>query len=535
MNSDTEKEIIFPNEQISRLFIIFSLGVTLFYSLWWLDFSNMESRILYGLLFIGEAYHIWQVIGYIYTVRDQKKYTCRVVPPYFSPAVDVFITVCGEPTKVVEETLAGAMAIDYPNYRIYILNDGYVAKKENWREIEDLAKKYGANVITRTIPGGAKAGNINNGLKQTNAPFFALFDADHAPKKDFLKKTLAYFQDSKMALVQTPQYYKNKDQNHLTRSAWEQQELFFGPICQGKNKDNATFWCGTNAVIRRSALEEIGGILENTVTEDFLVSLYLHQKGYKSIYIPEILSEGLAPQDLKSYVSQQYRWARGCLDLIFNHNPIFKKGLTKAQKIHYLYSSSYYLNGLIVAINALIPIFVLMSGISPVKENVNNFMIYFFPFIFTTIYLLMKSTKFKITFNAIQISMSSFFVFIAAAISALFNVKTKFKVTSKTEQSGNYLVYALPHITYILLTIFAITFAVTKHGFTPSVVTNTSWALFNIVFFLGFIRVAYPWETVTAHLKSKVSSFYIQTANFTRKRESILHQVNLSPEKENQK
>ncbi len=535
MNSKKGKEIILPNEQVPHLLLIFALGVTLFYSLWWFDFSNVQSWTLYSLLFIGEIYHIWQAVGYMYTIRAPKKYTAEILPASFSPKVDLFITVCGEPVEIVEKTLTAAMTIDYQNYQVFLLNDGFVAKKENWQEIEELAKRYKAKVITRLTPGGAKAGNINNALRQTNAPFIAFFDADHIPKKDFLNKTLAYFQDHKMALVQTPQYYRNKDQNHLTSSAWEQQELFFGPICQGKNKDNATFWCGTNAVIKREALDAVGGLLENTVTEDFLVSLYLHQKGYKSIYVPEILSEGLAPQDLKSYVSQQYRWARGCLDLIFNHNPIFKKGLTGAQKIHYLYSSSYYLNGIIVAVNALIPIYVLMTGVSPIKENVNNFMVYFFPFIFTTIYILMKSTQFKITFNAIQMSISSTFVFIIAAVSTLLNIKTKFKVTSKMEESGNYLIYAIPHIAYILITIFAVTFAVTKQGITPSVATNASWSFFNIVFFFGFIRVAYPWQTLTVPLKSKINNLYAQTIDFIKTKKQTVYQINFLTGRHNQK
>lgn len=535
MNSEKDQEIILPAEQVPRLFIIFALGVTLFYGLWWFDFNNMESKILYGLLFIGEIYHIWQAMGYMYTVWDQKKYLNKICPPDFTPPVDIFITVCGEPVQVVEKTLAGATSIDYLNYRVHILNDGYVANKENWLEIEELAKKYKANVITRKIPGGAKAGNINHGLKQTSAPYIAFFDADHIPRKDFLIKTLGYFKDPEMGFVQTPHYYRNKNQNHLTDCAWEQQELFFGPICQGKNKHNATFWCGSSAVMKRSALEEIKGIPEGSVTEDFLASIHLHQKGYKSIYVPEILSEGLAPQDLKSYVGQQYRWARGCLDLFFRHNPFFKKNLSLAQKIHYLYSSSYYLNGLIIAINAFIPIFALLSGVSPVKENINNFMIYFFPFIFTTIYLLMKSTQFKITFNAIQMSMSSFFVFIMAAIAAIFNIKTKFKVTSKTEQIGNYLIYALPHISYILISIFAIYFGIKKHGITPSVVTNTSWAIFNIVFFFGFIRVAYPWQSTWINFKSVIKNLVLQITSFYKKKWSIPYQINLLPEKQNHK
>ena len=159
----------------------------------------------------------------------------------------------------------------------------------------------------------------------------------------------------------------------------------------------------------------------------------------------------------------------------------------------------------------------------------------FFPFIFTTIYLLMKSTQFKITFNAIQMSMSSFFVFIAAALAAIFNIKTKFEVTSKIEQVGNYLIYALPHISYILISIFAIYFGIKKQGITPSVVTNTSWVVFNIVFFFGFIRVAYPWQSNWTYLKSAIKNSAVQIINFYKKRGSIPYQINLLSEKQNHK
>src|SRR3989344_5095533 len=121
--------------------------------------------------------------------------------------------------------------------------------------------------------------------------FFALFDADHVPHRDFLKRTMGYFEDSKIAFVQTPQYYANRNKNFLTQASWEQQELFFGPLCQGKNRLNATFWCGTNAVMRREAILGIGGVPENNIAEDFLASLLIHKNGWNSLYIPEILRQ----------------------------------------------------------------------------------------------------------------------------------------------------------------------------------------------------------------------------------------------------
>ena len=204
-------------------------------------------------------------------------------------------------------------------------------------------------------------------------------------------------------------------------------------------------------------------------------------------------------------MNQQFRWARGSLEVIFKYNPLFRRGLSWAQKMQYLYSSGYYLNGIIVLIDAAIPLLALGFDALPVSAETSDFMVYFFPFIFSTIFLLMMSTRNQITFNAIQMSMSSFFVFFTATISAALNIKVKFKVTSKSKESGNYLKLVIPHMIYIVLTIIAIVVAVIRDGIVPSVVTNASWAIFNIIFFSGFLRVAYPWETVFEKLTKPVT------------------------------
>src|SRR6202008_3490247 len=147
--------------------------------------------------------------------------------------------------------------------------------------------------ITRTVPGGAKAGNINNALRHTRSPLIAIFDADHIPHRDFLEKTVGYFgAQEKVGFVQTPQYYKNFAKNYLTQSSWDQQELFFGPICKGKNRLNAATMCGTNMVLSREALHEVGGICTDSIAEDFVTGLFMHAHGYTSVYVPEVLAEG---------------------------------------------------------------------------------------------------------------------------------------------------------------------------------------------------------------------------------------------------
>lgn len=465
----------------------------------------MGNPLLYSLLFLGELYHVWQTLGFAITVWNQKKE--RHIPIKTAFPVDVFVTVCGEPLEIVEKTIRAVKNLKYPKLNVYILNDGKGRNLLGWSEINKLALRYKVTPISRDTSKGNKAGNINNAIALTKSPFFVVFDADHTPLPNFLEETIGHFEDENVAVVQTPQYYKNLESNWLTAAAWEQQELFFGPICRGKNKMNSVFWCGTNAVVRRSALEKIGGVPENNIAEDFLASLRLHEMGYKTIYVAKILAEGLSPHNLENYVLQQFRWARGSSEIIIKHFPFFNKRLTVWQKIQYMYSSSYYFNGFVALIDALIPIIVLFTGIAPVIDNDSSFMLYFFPFIFSTMGILALSTENTITFRAVQLSMSTSFVFIQAVIDTITGRKSLFKVTSKEYKAGNFLKYAAPHITYFLIGIVAIVYSFVKRGLTPSLVTNAAWVLFNMTMFFGFIRVAYPWADLYKDLLAFSNKF----------------------------
>ena len=146
-------QIISANISVSQIYILFCVFTIVFYFTWWLDFGNAGSPLLFGLLFIGEVYHLWQALGYLYTIWDQRKLKPKVLKEFYP--VDVFITVCGEPRDVVERTLKAALAMDYPNFKVYILNDSKSRNISNWKEINELAKEYGATSITRDVDKGA--------------------------------------------------------------------------------------------------------------------------------------------------------------------------------------------------------------------------------------------------------------------------------------------------------------------------------------------------------------------------------------------
>lgn len=489
-NIPTPDKGIFLKGFVSRRLIILNVLLALVYFLA-ISFGFAHDNLyLFGALIAGEVFHLFQVIGYCYTIWNRE--LSAIFNKNFDRPVDIFITVCGEPVEIVRETATAALKMDYPDFNVYLLNDGYVAQKSNWRQIEELASELGLSCITRREAGGAKAGNINNGLRQTSSQYFVVFDADHVPHRSFLKQTMGFFADKKMAFVQTPQFYKNHSMNKITQAAWDQQSLFFGPIMSGKNRLNSAFMCGTNMAVSRQAILEVGGMCEFNIAEDFLTSLFVHAKGWKSIYLPKVLAEGLAPEDFLSYYKQQYRWTRGSLEVIFKYNPLFMRGLSLAQRLQYLISASYYLSGVIVFIDLMIPLVFLFTGITAITTSTMALALVFLPYISLNLFVLQKSSNLSYSFPAISFSLGSFFLQVRAVVAVLLGQKTSFSVTPKSQQTGNFLYLVTPHLIYIVVAVIGVVVGLSRDGVSASLLANLSWVVVNIAIFSPFISAAMP-------------------------------------------
>jgi cellulose synthase (UDP-forming) len=485
-----EKPIIHSGK-VSKQLLTLNYIVASIYIGWWLNFYHAGNMYLYGLLLFGEIYHVLLSGMFWFTMWPSRNELIQTSKSLYRPTIDIFITVAGEPVGIVARTIRKVKQMTYPAFSIYVLNDGYVAKKENWRAIELLCENENVQYITRRTVGGAKAGNINNALRQTNGEIIAVFDADMQPYEDFLTKTVPYFQDERVGFVQSPQYYKNSYENRITAGAWEQQEFFFGPIMRGKEKSNASFICGTNFVIRRQAIIEVGGMNEDNIAEDFLTSLAIHSKKWISYYVPEVLATGLAPRDLLSYYNQQLRWARGSLEVLFGQNPIFKRGLSIKQKIEYLASALFYFNGVIIAIDMVIPLLSLVFGLMPVKSTTTSFALFFIPFMAVNLYTIFNASEGFLTFRAISFTQSSWTLQLQALFSVLLRRKMEFTITAKEKVSGNFKRLVYPHLAYIALTIIAGSIGIYREGLSPSVITNIAWAAFNSVMFMSFIHSSF--------------------------------------------
>lgn len=234
-----------------------------------------------------------------------------------APRVAVLIATYNEDREVLERSIVGALALDWPDAQVCVLDDG----KRDW--LREFCKAQGARHITRPDNKGAKAGNINHTLNMLQAEgppdFFAVLDADFVPHRNFLRRTIALFHDSKTGLVQTPQHFFNADpvQHNLglSRSYPDEQRFFFDHMQPARDGWGLAICCGTSSVARWQAVAELGGLPTDSITEDFMLTLALQDIGWETHYLNEPLTEGLAPEGLKEYITQRARWCLGLMQI----------------------------------------------------------------------------------------------------------------------------------------------------------------------------------------------------------------------------
>ncbi|MEQ4923400.1 UDP-forming cellulose synthase catalytic subunit [Proteus hauseri] len=273
------------------------------------------------------------------------------------PTVDIFIPTYNEALQVVKPTIYASMNIDWPKDKltIYLLDDG------SRPEFKAFAQEVGIRYIAREKHDFAKAGNINHALTQATGEFVAIFDCDHIPTRSFLQFTMGWFlKEEKIALVQTPHHFFSPDpfERNLGnfRETPNEGTLFYGLVQDGNDTWNAAFFCGSCAVLRRTALDEIGGIAVETVTEDAHTSLRLHRHGWTSAYIRIPQAAGLATESLSAHIGQRIRWARGMIQIFRLDNPLLGKGLSLPQRLCYLNAMLHFLSGIPRMIFLLAPL-----------------------------------------------------------------------------------------------------------------------------------------------------------------------------------
>jgi len=449
---------------------------------------------IYGLLIL--------FLGYFQTIEVQNRPFS--VPSSF-PSVDVFIPTYNEPIDVVRRTLIGALTIEYPNKTVYVLDDGHRT------EIRAMTEHLGGVYISRPNNVGAKAGNLNYALQHTHGELIATFDADHVPVRGFLSKTVGFFDDTRVALVQTAQTFFNPDPFErnlgLTGKIPPEQRFFYHVIQPGNDFWNSAFFCGSCAVLRRSALESIGGFKTETVTEDAHTSLVLHSAGYASVYLPTPLAAGLATESYRGYVQQRMRWARGMAQILRIDCPLFKRGLTIPQRVNYFNAMLHFFFGIPRLIMILAPLSFLLFGVHPLKADVAAVMAYILPHVaLSMIANSIISKNYRHSFYAAVYEVSIAPYTAAVTLLALINPRLgKFNVTEKgTNQAAARFDYETSIPTLVLLGISVLGLMVAfplrlllygSHGSSPAeldaILINGIWAAANFVTLLAAACVGF--------------------------------------------
>ena len=344
-------------------------------AVWWLAIPLLVLEIHAALGLALFAFSLWDV--------DRRP---DVGPVTATPGrVAILIPTYNEGVEVLTPTIAAALAVDLP-HETWVLDDG------DRDEIAALAETLGARYLRRPVHDHAKAGNVNHALETVEADFVAILDADHVAAPDFLARTLGYFADPRVALVQTPQEFYNTDSfEHQAASSrrpggadeagdverFHEQALFYRVLQPGKNRWSAAFWCGTGAVVRMTALREVGGVATETITEDIHTTIRFHRRGWRTVYHNEVLARGLAASDADTYQLQRLRWGTGAMQVLRRENPLFVRGLTLPQRLSYAATLLGWFDAWRTLGYLLLPAVVLLTGAVPIQADALTFTIAF--------------------------------------------------------------------------------------------------------------------------------------------------------------
>jgi cellulose synthase (UDP-forming) len=327
---------------------------------------NWEHPVYAVVFFIAEVFSILASLAfYALIVR-------RLDPPVLPapetwPGIDVLIATYNEDSSLVRTTAVAARDM-HGAHRTWICDDG------RRPQIEALARELGVGYLTRADNAHHKAGNLNNALAHTTGELVLVLDADHVPQPQLLQRLLPYFRDPKLALVQTPQVFYNIDSYQHDVSArkrrlWHEASVFHHLMQPGANSRGASFFVGTGAILRRSALREIGGFATGSITEDIHTSMRLHAAGYRSLYVDEALGYLLAPDTPYAFANQRLRWAQGAMQILRRENPLRKPGLSFWQRVGYMNSLGGYLAAYQHLLFYLAPALFLAFGLSPIAVD----------------------------------------------------------------------------------------------------------------------------------------------------------------------
>lgn len=398
--------------------------------------------------------------------------------------VDVLVTTCGEELDKIEATVAAAVAVRGA-HRTWVLDDG----RDD--AVRDLAARLGARYVRRLSSGGQKAGNVNHALTIAKGDFYVILDADFVPEPELLTETIPFFVDDRVAFVQTPQTYGNM-RSTISRGAGYMQDLFYRFVQPGRNRFNAAFCVGTNVVFRRAAVDDVGGMYTDSKSEDVWTSIHLHERGWKSVYIPTTLAVGDTPETIEAYSKQQLRWATGGFEILLRHNPLARgRRLTVDQRLQYLVTATHYLAGMVPAILLLVPPMFIYLDLTPIASTLG-------PVQWAVSYLGFYALQVAIAtftlgsfrWEVLLLSAVSFPIYLKAFRNALTGKQQAWHVTGTKGGHRSPFEFIVPQTLWFVFLALTSVVGVLRQWGDPAITAALVWNVVNTVILGGFLVTA---------------------------------------------
>jgi cellulose synthase (UDP-forming) len=474
------------------------------------------SFVAAGALFVVETYAIGVFFLGSFIMADPVRHR-RPNPVSVEdlPTVDILVPTLNEPAELLSITLGAARNIAYPAHlvRVVLCDDGgtdarcadpdplkAADARMRREELQALCAQMGVTYMTRAENRHAKAGNLNEALMQLSGDLVVIFDADHAPTRDFLARTVGYFAENpKLFLVQTPHFFLNDDpvaRNLGLGAAPPENEMFYAQLHEGLDRWGGAFFCGSAAVLRRAALDEVGGISGNTITEDAETALGIHARGWESHYLNHAMVAGLQPETFGSFIQQRGRWATGMIQLLLTRNPFRLRGLSLFQRLCYFNSMSYWLFPVFRLVLLMAPLSYLFFGIELFVTTAGEAMAFMSSYLIITYVVqnaLFGRTRHPFISEIYEIAQAPYLL--RAVIGTVLNPrKASFKVTSKTETVN---VAVLSDVYAPLLALFGLMLAglgvlvwrwYTFPGDRDTLQIVGAWAVFNTLLVSAALR-----------------------------------------------
>ncbi|MDX2246658.1 MAG: glycosyltransferase [Bacteroidia bacterium] len=438
-----------------RFLILLGIGSVILFLGWFIDSEHIGTGLLFWPLTFALGFKMIELL------HEWYHYAAISVPKMPESTrtwtVDMLTTYCaGEPYPMIINTLRAMKEVTYP-HKTYLCdeaNDPYLKK---------VCEELGViHVYRGTNKTNAKAGNINYALYNVaDGELAVILDPDHEPAPDFLDRVVNYFENPEIGYVQCVQAYSNRTESFIAKGAAEQTYHFYGPMMMSMNSYGTAQAIGANCTFRRAALDSIGGHAPG-LCEDMHTAMQIHAKGWKSLYVPELLTRGLVPATLSAYYKQQMKWSRGAFELLFLEYPRLIRKLTWRQNIHYFTIPLYFLSGLISLIDILIPILSLVLAQVPWHVEMDQFLMVVTPMLALSMLIRQFAQKYMLEehergFHVLGgfLRFGTWWVFLVGFVYSIFRIKVPYIPTPKDDKPSNAWILSLPNIIAIIASIAA--------------------------------------------------------------------------------